>query len=162
MPLTGAERTEKYRAENREKVNEAARKYRAANREKVNDAARKYRQAHPDRTRESHRKNYYKDVEYTREQARQAVRRRAHGPLVDVWFARAWESQQGCCYLCEEALDPDGMIHIDHDHNCCPPRKSCDNCRRGLACPRCNHVIGKAKDDPDLLRRIADNLAKRS
>lgn len=31
-------------------------------------------------------------------------------------------------------------------------------CRRGLACTRCNLLIGMADDDPDLLRLIADNL----
>ncbi len=56
---------------------------------------------------------------------------------------------------------------IDHDHDCCRPMPtrrgvrtgSCSYCRRGLACERCNHVIGHAGDDPERLRRIADNLA---
>jgi hypothetical protein len=31
-------------------------------------------------------------------------------------------------------------------------------CRRGLACNRCNTLIGTVADDPELLRRIAGNL----
>jgi hypothetical protein len=48
--------------------------------------------------------------------------------------------------------------HLDHDHRCCPRGKSCQYCRRGLACPECNQLIGLAHDDPDRLRRIAANL----
>jgi hypothetical protein len=47
---------------------------------------------------------------------------------------------------------------IDHYHGCCPPKRSCDLCRRGLACSKCNSLIGLAGDDPDRLRRIADAL----
>lgn len=75
-------------------------------------------------------------------------------------FTSLWEAQEGRCYLCGDPLDPDGYrtIHLDHDHACCPKGRSCAKCRRGLACKPCNVLIGHAKDDPDRLRRIADNL----
>lgn len=73
--------------------------------------------------------------------------------------ARMREEQQGKCYLCGGPLPASGyMLAIDHDHRCCPRRKSCSYCRRGLACHSCNLLIGHAHDDPQVLRRIADNL----
>lgn len=76
------------------------------------------------------------------------------------------DAQDGRCYLCGDELTYDEAV-IDHDHECCRPtptrrgvrRFSCQYCRRGLACERCNHVIGHAGDDPERLRRIAGNLA---
>jgi hypothetical protein len=83
---------------------------------------------------------------------------RKHG----LWpqdIARLREAQQDRCYLCGGPLPVDGyMLAIDHDHRCCPPKRSCGYCRRGLACHSCNVLIGHAHDDPQVLRRIADNL----
>ena len=78
----------------------------------------------------------------------------------DEMFAGLWHLQDGKCYLCEESLNPDAYcnIHLDHDHSCCPLGRSCEKCRRGLACQRCNTLIGLVKDDPDYLYRIANNL----
>src|SRR5262249_35206981 len=83
-----------------------------------------------------------------------------HGCDWEELFAQLWHAQNGKCYLCGEALDRDKYrgIHLDHDHSCCPLGKSCEACRRGLACWRCNILIGRVDDDPKLLRRIADNL----
>lgn len=42
-------------------------------------------------------------------------------------------------------------LHVDHDHNCCPPNSGCDNCVRGLLCASCNQGIGMFKDNVDFL-----------
>ena len=47
---------------------------------------------------------------------------------------------------------------VDHDHSCCPGSKTCGKCLRGLACQKCNQGIGQFGDDPDRMRRVADNL----
>ena len=85
-----------------------------------------------------------------------------HGTDWGELFSLLWDSQEGRCYLCGDQLDMKGhrKIHLDHDHRCCPLGKSCEKCRRGLACSRCNTAIGHAGDDPERLHRIADNLAK--
>jgi len=87
-------------------------------------------------------------------------RRAAHGTPLGPLFDAMWEAQDGKCYLCGDTLQRDvkRAIHLDHDHSCCGPERTCEKCRRGLACKECNLVIGWAKDDPDRLRRIADNL----
>lgn len=72
---------------------------------------------------------------------------------------RMHDAQQGLCYLCGDPLPHDRhFLAIDHDHRCCPPKSSCARCRRGLTCHGCNVLIGHAQDDPQRLRRIADNL----
>jgi Recombination endonuclease VII len=86
-------------------------------------------------------------------------RTRNHGPDIDAWFAAQWKLQAGCCYLCGGNFG-DLRPHVDHDHSCCTAHRSCRVCRRGLACDRCNKLIGHIDDDPDLLRLIADNLAR--
>ena len=76
------------------------------------------------------------------------------------------DAQGGGCYLCGDPLAYDEAV-IDHDHRCCsdvtksgrPRTTSCDYCRRGLACGRCNILIGMARDDAERLIRIARNLA---
>lgn len=82
----------------------------------------------------------------------------AHRMRPGDWDAM-WKAQRGCCYLCGDPLPANRRhVHIDHDHSCCPPGKSCATCRRGLACHPCNTLIGHAQDDPARLRRIADRL----
>jgi hypothetical protein len=90
---------------------------------------------------------------------RSYMRRRMHGPFVDEWSAAAWQRQEGRCYLCGDPMDIDKAV-IDHDHDCCPKNSSCSNCRRGLAHYACNFLVGEAKDSPERLRKIADNLEK--
>lgn len=74
-------------------------------------------------------------------------------------------AQGSLCYLCGDILkfEREGrarQAYIDHDHRCCPAQRSCASCRRGLACPGCNYIIGFARDDPERLMRIASNLKK--
>ncbi len=85
-----------------------------------------------------------------------------HNTTIDE-LERMLAAQGGVCYLCGEL--PSGKFHVDHDHSCCPDtvdgkrvRKTCGQCIRGLACQRCNQVIGMVKECPELLRRLADKV----
>jgi hypothetical protein len=83
-----------------------------------------------------------------------------HGRNWDELVAEFLALQNGRCYLCAEVLDtvnPRGFV-MDHDHSCCRYGYSCELCRRGLACPSCNLLIGQGREDPDRLRLIANNL----
>lgn len=80
----------------------------------------------------------------------------------DEW-ARMYDEQGGLCYLCLRPLSGNRTgVHVDHDHSCCDPgpkgrdTRSCQYCRRGLVHERCNQIWGLAKEDPDLLRTMAD------
>lgn len=69
-------------------------------------------------------------------------------------FVRMWEEQEGRCGLCGRAPKQGMTLVIDHDHECCMPKKkrtsggfryqdsrACGNCNRGLICYRCNRYL---------------------
>jgi hypothetical protein len=113
--------------------------------ERAHDAVRRFTERNPGK--------------YSKSQARWSMRRRAS------IRRELWDAQDGKCYLCGDplpSLEGHGyaLPHTDHDHACCRRGSHCEKCRRGLACRACNQLIGVAHDDPDRLRRIADNLER--
>lgn len=71
------------------------------------------------------------------------------------------EDQDGLCYLCGSPLPADrSKMAMDHDHRHCKAHQSCSICRRGLAHIGCNTAIGIFGDDPEVIRRVADNLER--
>ncbi|HEY5987036.1 MAG TPA: endonuclease domain-containing protein [Streptosporangiaceae bacterium] len=128
-----------WKRNNPEKVAENARRWFAENPDKVHEANRRWASRNPDKRRASRA-------------------RCAHGADYAEVFAALWDEQNGRCYLCERPLAPGQDTVIDHDHTCCPATRSCSYCRRGLACRKCNALIGAADDDPGLLQIIAYNL----
>lgn len=163
-------------AANAEKIRQEQREYRAANREKVNAQVRARRAANPEHNREVQRawRAANADKVKERNRIRGARRDRAkdsarelrarHGMVTDEW-GKLWDAQNGECYLCGGALTTSNgpgprqrTAVVDHIHSCCGPKRSCQACRRGLACSNCNLIVGRVLDDPMVLRRIADNL----
>ena len=75
------------------------------------------------------------------------------------------ERQGGACAICRVTAPTDvrtSRFHVDHDHACCPGRKSCGGCTRGLLCHGCNTALGNFADDPARLQAAIDYLANRS
>lgn len=66
--------------------------------------------------------------------------------------------QNGKCGICKEEQQDGIRLCVDHDHSCCPGRKSCGKCIRGLLCTRCNTTLGKMNDSPEMLRDAADYI----
>jgi Recombination endonuclease VII len=114
----------------------------------------------------------HKDMERRREYEKQYHREHyktkplVQRKLANLWhyhrmragdWLKLWRDQEGCCYLCGNPMDPLKAV-VEHDHSCCGQHFSCAECRRGLACRRCNLILGWAEDDPALLRGIADVL----
>ena len=132
---------EAVRAYKREK---AAEKY-AADPEPARESARRWRERNPGR------RGRLRDTA--------AELKWMYGLTPERW-REMFVAQGGCCYLCGEPLDTERKhgINIDHDHACCRSRRSCGSCVRGLACHGCNSGIGNFGDDPERLRRVADNL----
>lgn len=64
------------------------------------------------------------------------------------------ESQDGKCAICGVS-GPDAArwnnLVVDHDHTCCPGKKTCGKCVRGLLCSNCNCAIGLLGDNPETL-----------
>lgn len=62
-------------------------------------------------------------------------------------------SQQGCCAVCKEKPSKQ-RLHVDHVHS--------TGKIRGLLCQACNVSIGKMKESPELLRKLALYVEERS
>jgi len=78
--------------------------------------------------------------------------------IIQYWMML--DQQEGKCKGCK--IKPginDKPLFIDHDHKCCPSNiKTCGNCIRALLCDDCNKTLGTAKDNPNILRALADLL----
>ena len=86
--------------------------------------------------------------------------------LTEERYAELFQAQGGVCAICrkpESEFSAHGgtvsPLQIDHDHRCCPGRKRCGECIRGLLCGRCNRALGLFKDDPDLIAAAARYLS---
>ena len=67
-------------------------------------------------------------------------------------------AQCGRCCMCEKPMLGEQNCQVDHAHTCCPGRKSCGKCVRGLLCRQCNLALGMLRDDPSTLRRALGYL----
>lgn len=67
-------------------------------------------------------------------------------------------AQGGVCAVCGDI--PVERFHVDHDHACCPGKKSCGKCTRELLCRLCNAAIGLLRDDPHKAANAAVYLLK--
>ncbi len=72
-------------------------------------------------------------------------------------YMRLFNAQEGKCAICREKSD-DEWLHVDHDHACCPGKKACGTCVRGLICGKCNRGLGNFNDNIQLLRNAITYL----
>lgn len=70
------------------------------------------------------------------------------------------KNQKGRCAIC---FKKPHRFMVDHDHACCPGRKTCGKCIRGLLCQRCNILLGFAEDNrlSENVRRYLDAVRQR-
>jgi len=83
---------------------------------------------------------------------------RKHGVTREQKAAIA--AAQGGCAICSAPSPGAKGWVVDHDRGCCPGDASCSKCRRGVLCQWCNSALGYAKDNPEVLRRMADYLER--
>ncbi len=77
--------------------------------------------------------------------------------ITEAEYEMILKSQNGVCAICgqsETTKFHDNIIKlaVDHCHKTCKIR--------GLLCINCNHMLGKAKDAPELLEKAAVYLRK--
>lgn len=156
----------------RSRVREQARKRRVADREGVNAAMREYNKTYlkrpevrakatarskdwVERNRERH--TQYMRTYYRERRDKIAFDSRARKYGISVEAQRAMLEAQGhLCAICrkpERGASQYGyprLLHVDHDH--------LTGKVRGFLCGDCNNVLGRATDDPAILRAAADYL----
>jgi hypothetical protein len=136
--------------------------------------------AHVARPKTSAKREYYRKYNRLRRQTlvgRREIARsnlRASHNLSLVEYSDLYRAQAGRCAICDNAMAmaydptrtsgkrgpaPDGA-HIDHDHACCPGRKSCGRCVRGLLCARCSAGIERFRDNAEIMRSAADYVVR--
>jgi hypothetical protein len=81
-------------------------------------------------------------------------------------YRSLYDRQGGVCLICrkpETATHQSGALRrlaVDHDHGCCPGKKSCGKCVRGLLCARCNSAIGLFDEDRDILLAAVEYVSR--
>lgn len=107
-------------------------------------------------TKEVNRLRYAGDPAY-RDKIRSRNRKGRMGLSLEE--VEAHVQAQGGCAICH-ADTPGGVggWHVDHDHSCCPPKRACAECRRGILCSACNVAMGIFKDSVERLNAAADYL----
>lgn len=98
---------------------------------------RTYRERHPDRVKEQERRRNL---------------RQYYGITIEQYEALL-SDQNGKCAGCQTRPDSKRFA-VDHDHKCCPGRKSCGKCIRGLLCSRCNTALGLMNEDKQIIVRL--------
>lgn len=82
------------------------------------------------------------------QQSRKGQKTRRLYRLSDSDWARLIIAQDSLCALCgkpERQLSSRGVVielAVDHDHGCCPGKRSCGKCIRGALCSHCNKQLG--------------------
>ena len=69
------------------------------------------------------------------------------------------EQQNGVCAICKKEPQA-AWLSVDHDHSCCPDKKTCGNCVRGLLCGPCNTFLGRVDDTSVGLNAYLEKYAK--
>lgn len=72
-------------------------------------------------------------------------------------YNELFEKQSGKCVGCLKT-QTNRMLCVDHDHKCCPGKRSCGKCIRGLLCHKCNSILGYCSDSILVLQNLIQYL----
>lgn len=103
------------------------------------------------------RKKQWRENPHYREEAtaymRKKMLRRDYNMTVEQ-YEELLAAQGGVCAICGEANKDGRNLAVDHDHSCCPGKKSCGKCIRGLLCSTCNLTLGKYNDNAKVFHEM--------
>lgn len=72
--------------------------------------------------------------------------RQKYGLSLEDYWAKL-DEQGGVCAICKgvppSVASGKALFHVDHDHGCCPGKKTCGRCVRGLVCWGCNSFVAQ-------------------
>jgi hypothetical protein len=78
--------------------------------------------------------------------------------LTPELFDLLLKKQDYACAICREPFGDGHLIHVDHDHACCPEKnRSCGRCLRGLLCHGCNIALGQIERRYAIARAYLDS-----
>jgi Recombination endonuclease VII len=64
----------------------------------------------------------------------------------EEWYEAKLQEQDGHCALCDAKQQTHKgsgkRLSVDHNHRCCPGKRTCGKCNRGLLCFNCNKLLG--------------------
>ena len=124
-----------------------------ADKQKAKDYAKQWNLTHKEDKAISGRKNYAKF-------GKKYIFGRLN--LTSEQYNEIFNRQGGCCAVCGSHQSTlRRSLAVDHDHSCCPGRKTCGKCIRGLLCDNCNFLIGHAKNSVEILLKAAKYLEKK-
>ena len=96
----------------------------------------------------------------SRLKARAAYLLRTYNITLEAYLAMLTAQGGTCAWPGCPASGKARFLAVDHDHACCPGRKSCGKCVRGLLCFVHNRAIGQAGDDPTVFEGVAAYLRR--
>ena len=114
----------------------------ARRRAQTNASNRLWRQRHPGAATRKEKGWHSKWRAENPDQAREHSLRQRHGGLTLAGRAAIAAADGGNCPICRKPTD--GKMEVDHDHGCCPGKRSCGHCIRGVVHHRCNIVLDEA------------------
>lgn len=88
------------------------------------------------------------------------LRYRQYG-LTPEQFETILAEQDNRCAVCRHEFTDANPPVVDHDHNCCPGKKTCGQCIGGLLHGKCNIGVGLLGDDPETCLMAAIYLRTR-
>lgn len=122
---------------------------------RINDET--YAKEHPDSRKLRRRAIREEHPERSQAMDRKQSLRRKNVSIED--YERMLAEQGGCCAICGIERT-ERRLAVDHDHRCCPDRKTCGHCVRGVLCHRCNLSLERLEADPEWAIKALAYLAR--
>jgi hypothetical protein len=130
----------------------------AERRERHREAGRRYRERNPDLARAATRRSMRTARE--REDG-YAYNLAYYHSLTLAEYDELIERAAGRCQICDtDSPGGTGRWHIDHDHACCPGKRHCKRCIRGILCSRCNTHLGWYEAHGAAVRQYLESTAR--